>query len=124
MYARVIQESGYDNATVRLTGAKAVTLSELAAKISAILNRTITLKVVGLEEFVEYHKHKQTEELLRTWSTTWTAIGRGETGVVDPLLTELLGREPKSIDETLKEVLGEGGDRAAADLKRYGRTSA
>ncbi|KAH8087878.1 NmrA-like family protein [Cristinia sonorae] len=119
-------ESGYDNTTVLLSGSEAVTLTALASKISSILpgNRNITLKVVSLDEFIEHNKGKQPEDLLRAWSTTWTALGRGELAVVDPLLETLLGRKTKSIDETLKEVLGADGSGSAHETSKYSRTTA
>jgi len=121
----IAAESGYENRTVLLSGSTAPTLSSLASLFSTLLApRTITLKIVTLPEFIERNKHKQTLELLEAWSTTWTAIGRGELAVVDPLLKELLGREPKTIEQTIKEQLGEDGKRGADETNRYSRTSA
>ncbi|TCD60791.1 hypothetical protein EIP91_009520 [Steccherinum ochraceum] len=120
-------DSGYENKTVTLTGAEAVTLSEIAEQISSILpgNRHLTVKAVDLEHFVT---SKQTasrdEDLLRKWSTTYTAIGLKQLAKVNPLLEELLGRKPKPLDETLREMLGVGGSGGAEETSRYSRTTA
>lgn len=122
-----MQDSGYENKTVTLTGAEAVTLSEIAEKISSILpgNRHLTVKAVDLEHFVTARlTATRDEDLLRKWSTTYTAIGLKQLAKVNPLLEELLGRSPKPLDETLKEMLGVGGSGGAEETSRYSRTTA
>lgn len=64
-------------------------------------NRNIILKVVSEDEYVQANIHKQSEELLRPWSTTYKALARGECATVDTLLKKLLGRELKTMEETL-----------------------
>ena len=51
-------------------------------------------------------------------------MGRGELAVVSPLLQQLIGKEPKTIDETLAEVLGHGGTGGVNETSHYSRTTA
>lgn len=56
---------------------------------------------------------------MRKWATTFPAIARGELAVVDPLLREILGRELKPLEETLREALNV--DSASAAVDRYNK---
>ncbi|THH30863.1 hypothetical protein EUX98_g3317 [Antrodiella citrinella] len=100
----IVAESGYDNRQVLLSGSQSTTLSELATTLSELLSRKLTLKIVTLPEFIAHNTPKTPIELIESWSTTWTAIGRGELAVKDPLLKELLGREPVTVEETLNNL--------------------
>ncbi|KAH9935131.1 NmrA-like family protein [Epithele typhae] len=105
--ARVM--GGYENETILLSGSRAITLSEIAEKASALLGRTIKLRVVSEDEYVRRNIGKGgprgEEEFLRRWATTYVAMAKGELAVVDPLLQKVLGRDLKRFDETLKETL-------------------
>ncbi|KAI0782996.1 NmrA-like family protein [Abortiporus biennis] len=119
----MVAESDFDNKTILLSGQQSVTLTSLAQKISKIIGRNLTLKIVPVEEYVKNNLGKSDswpESLLRDWATTFPAIKRGECATVDPLLRNLLGRDLKTIDETLEEMLG-SKDASAQNLKRYGK---
>ncbi|KAI0090510.1 hypothetical protein BDY19DRAFT_886933, partial [Irpex rosettiformis] len=120
--ARVMVEDTYVNQTIRFTGSKAWTLSELAQLISTTLKLEPPLKlaeVVSLEEFKK--SNSGDDDLLTRWSTTYSALQRGELAVVDPLLQEILGRELKPFEVTLKEALGVSGDAGESALKQYNK---
>ncbi|TCD60097.1 hypothetical protein EIP91_010716, partial [Steccherinum ochraceum] len=122
----IAAESGFENKTVTLTGAVPVTLSELAEKISSVLpgNRHITVKAVDLEPFVAAKTTgNRSEEVVRKWSTTYTALGLKQLAKVDPLLQELLGRKLKPLDETLKELLSDGKSTGIDEMSRWYRAN-
>ncbi|KAH9831866.1 NmrA-like family protein [Rhodofomes roseus] len=115
--ARIIAaESGYENRTLLLSGTRIITLSALASTISALLNRPVRLKVVSEDEYVAAHTGRPgprgEADFLRKWATTYRALVRGECAVADPTLKEILGREPTPFDETVREMLGVGGEGA------------
>ncbi|CAL1711250.1 unnamed protein product [Somion occarium] len=116
--AKILAASGYENTTVLLSGDKPITLLEFAQIASRILNRDIKLRVVSEDEYFKNNLGKQSEELLRAWATTYKALARGELEKVDPLLKNLLGRELRPVEVTLKEMLdaqvGDGGKEATA----------
>jgi hypothetical protein len=77
-----------------------------------ILQRPITFRTVSVDEYIEYHKRRGAtpsystgeEDFLRKWATTFKAIAKGESAVVDPLLKQLLGRESVPMKETLTNL--------------------
>lgn len=79
------------------------------------------LHVVSEEEYVAHHTNaalpRGDPEFLKLWATSYPAMGRGETGVVTPLLEKLLGRPAKTMVDCLKEQVG--GERDV--LAQYAR---
>lgn len=101
------QASDYTNRTVTLTGTHPTTLTSLARTVSTILHRRVTLQFAPEDAFVQFmiQTGKLPEETIRGAVTTFQALVRGELARADPLLSELLGREPKRVEETVEEVL-------------------
>lgn len=110
----------HKNETVLFTGSKAITLSELAGIISNLMKiePPLQLKIVSEDEYVA--SNEGGEDLLRKWATTYPALVRGELAVVDPLLRQILGRDLKSFEETLREQLSIGETGEAA-VKQYSK---
>lgn len=99
------QDSGYENRTVTLTGSHATTLAETAAHVGKILQRKVSLQIVPEDLFIQFQTGKLPEDTLRGAVTTFHALVRGELSQANPLLTELLGREPTGVEETIEAVL-------------------
>jgi len=118
--ARLMVADMHKNETVLFTGSKAITLSELAGIISnlAKIDPPLQLKIVSEDEYVA--SNEGGEDLLRKWATTYPALARGELAVVDPLLRQILGRDLKSFEETLREQLSIGETGEAA-VKQYSK---
>jgi len=95
----------YENKTILLTGSKLYTLKEIASIVSKILGRQIPLRFVSLEEYINRNLKDQNEIWVRLWATTYPALQRGEITRIDPTLQNLLGREPKPLEQTIKEML-------------------
>ena len=95
-------------------------LSEVAGLISSLihLDPPLKVKIVSEEEYVT--NNEGGEELLRKWSTTYPALIRGELEEVNPLLKEILGRELKAFETTLKEAFGVD-DTGSAAVKQYSK---
>lgn len=119
----ITADSGYENETVLLSGSQAITLTSLAEKITTVLpsNRNVTVNIVSEDEYVSHLSYKQGEGLLRPWSTTYSALGVGELGTIDPLLKKLLGREPVPMIETLKDMLLGLGADSNETTKQYAK---
>lgn len=117
------KKGGYENKLLLLTGSRTLTLKDVADRASQFLGRTITLRVVSEDEYVRAHAGKPgprgEEEFLRKWATTYKALEKGETGVVEPLIQQVLGRELKPFEQTMKEVLGVSGD--ASVMEQYAK---
>ncbi|CAF4034731.1 unnamed protein product [Rotaria sordida] len=95
----------YENKTIFLTGPKAYTLKEITLFVSKILDRDIPLRFVSLEEYINHYLNGRGEFWVRLWATTYPALQRGELARVDPTLENLLGRKPKSLEQTIEEIL-------------------
>ncbi|OJT13278.1 Quinone oxidoreductase 2 [Trametes pubescens] len=117
--AKIMAQGGFENEIRLLSGSHSITLSEIAEKVSSLLGRTVRLVVVSEDDYVKANVGKPgprgEEEFLRGWATTYKALARGEAGVVDPLLQEVLGRELTPFNDTLKTTLGLHG----SILKQY-----
>ena len=84
------------------------------------LDPPLQIKIVSPDEFVA--SNDGPADVLRKWSTTFPALKRDELAVVDPLLREVLGRELKPFEETVKEVLGvTGAEKADDEVQRYNK---
>ena len=83
------------------------------------LDPPLKVKTVPLEEYVSGNSGG--EDLLTKWSTTYPALQRGELAVVDTLLRRIVGRDLLPFEETVKEVLGAGGDVGEAAVQQYSR---
>lgn len=101
----VISPNKYENQTIFLTGPKAYTLKEVTSIVSKILGQNISLRIVSLEEHINYYKNGRDESWVRLWATTYSALERGELARVDPTLENLLGHAPKSLEQTIEEIL-------------------
>ncbi|KAJ3489552.1 hypothetical protein NLI96_g2055 [Meripilus lineatus] len=101
-------ESGYENTTLLLSGTDPISLHELGNKINKRLpeHRQVNLKVVSENDYCAHNFTNHEDWFLHAWATTYNALARKELETVDPLLRNLLGRELKSIDDTLDEMLG------------------
>lgn len=121
-------QGGHINQTVLLSGSKAFTLAETASVVSSVLDRPLALRTASADEYVSKHKNvspaddaknpRGEEAFLRQWATTYPALERGECAVVDPLLSDLLGRELVPFEQTVREVLKTEGYEA---LGRYAK---
>jgi uncharacterized protein YbjT (DUF2867 family) len=112
-----VRPSDFVNATVLLSGSAPLPLSSVAGIVSKYLgweDHPLQIDAVGTEAYVDYQLERRassksnppTREFLEAWSTTYPAMERGDTAVVDPLLRDLLGRDIMSMEERLKELLG------------------
>ncbi|KAI0918899.1 hypothetical protein AcW1_003576 [Taiwanofungus camphoratus] len=122
--ARIMAAGGHANATLLLSGTHTLTLRDLAARISALLGHDLALRLVSEDAYVRRnvgrHGPRGEEGFLRAWATTFRALARGELGGVDPLLREVLGRELKPVEETVREALG-AGDAGAGAVEQYAK---
>ena len=60
------------------------------------------MRIVPLEDYVAKLKVAgKTEEFARQWATTYFGMARGEFGLVDPFLGQLLGRPLRTVEAVL-----------------------
>jgi NAD(P)H dehydrogenase (quinone) len=87
---------------VTLTAHQAVTFNDVAAVASRVSGRDIEHVVLDDEEWIDHKIATGTPEAMaRMTLTTFQAAREGRFAQVDPLLTDLLGRAPRTITDQL-----------------------
>lgn len=71
--------------------------------------RAVTVRKVGLDAAVAYHKQASTlpleqQDFLGNWASWGEALALGEAGYVDPTLERLLGRKPLDVVDMKEEL--------------------
>ncbi|KAH7009547.1 hypothetical protein EDB80DRAFT_838287 [Ilyonectria destructans] len=100
----------YLNKTVLLSGPRAWSLNETADVFSRVLNKSIGVRQVPVDEYV---KQPQVQTGLTygggnwapLWATAFDGIRDGECAAVSPNLAQILGREPEEFDTTIRNML-------------------
>jgi uncharacterized protein YbjT (DUF2867 family) len=101
----------YVNRTLCLTGPRATSISEIAKLVEERTGRKVNLRFVGREEAVKWHKEHGTvppesfDWLENNWGGWWVGLANGEGEVVDPILSQVLGRQANGLLEIADEML-------------------
>jgi NAD(P)H dehydrogenase (quinone) len=97
----LVSDGGYDGPTT-LTASAAPTFEEIAVMASELTGRTIERSVIDREEWVAAQVAGGQPELVARFTLgMYEAADRGFFAGVDPLLGDLLGREPLTAREVL-----------------------
>ncbi|KAJ5496488.1 hypothetical protein N7463_008475 [Penicillium fimorum] len=112
--ARLMIRGGYDRETVLLTAQQTVTFSEIVDLINETTGRNVQFELVSPEEFVrlktatdEGGKGEGFFQALLSW---YESISNGETCTIDPLMADLLDRQPVPPREAIRAFLTENRD--------------
>jgi NAD(P)H dehydrogenase (quinone) len=96
--------AGTNPSRARSRSPPAVTFDDIALIASEITGRRIERVVVDDEQWVaDQVAHGSPEPMARMLLTYFHAARAGHFAAVDPALTELLGREPRSVRDLLAE---------------------
>ncbi|CAG8196099.1 unnamed protein product [Penicillium salamii] len=111
--ARLMIRGGYGREIVLVTAQENITFSEIVDLINETTGRNVQFKLVSPEEFValkaedEGGKPAGFFKALVSW---YDGIAKGETAAVDPLMVDLLGRDPVSPRDAIRGMLTEDRD--------------
>jgi NAD(P)H dehydrogenase (quinone) len=99
----------YLGQTLSLTGPRATTISDVAKLVEKQTGRKVNVKIVGRAEAEAYHlKHtslpSSSHWIIESWAGWHGGIAKGETAMVDPFIAEVLGRQPRGIEEIAKQL--------------------
>ncbi|KAJ5951904.1 uncharacterized protein N7479_010317 [Penicillium vulpinum] len=111
--ARLMIRGGYDREIVLLTAQQTVTFSEIVDLINETTGRDVKFELVSPEEFLRLKTADEggkPEGFFRALLSWYDSISKGETCTIDPLMADLLGRQPVPPREALRAFLTENRD--------------
>lgn len=99
---------------VLLTGPEAASFNDLVKVINQTTNRNVRIQEVPLDEWVDKVVQEDQGGKGRAFfekRVSWhEGVAKGDGETVDPLMGELLGREPKKGTEVIRELLEKDGN--------------
>ena len=100
----------YINQVMLLTGPRVWSLVDIVKLLGEIKEKEIRIKQVSEEE---YAAEPRVQEMLRPlgprevpklWATSFDAVRKGECGIASVELRRLLGREPETFEQTVRQL--------------------
>ena len=86
-----------------LTGPEELTLTEVAAVLSAVTGRAVTYVPETLEEaFASRASYGAPDWQVEAWVSTYTAIAAGELAGVSPAVPDLTGHSARTLEQVLR----------------------
>ncbi len=102
--AIILTSNGAYDGPTTLTAGTAVTFEDVAAIASELTGRTVERVVLGENEWIAAQVAHGSQELVARFSLgIYQAAQEGRFAGTDPLLGELLGREPRTVRELLAQ---------------------
>lgn len=112
--ARLMIQGGHDREIVLLTAQQTITFSELVDLINETTGRQVQFKLVPSKEFAKLKaaddEGGKSEGFFQGLLSWYDAISKGETSKIDPLMAELLGRQPVSPRAAIQDLLTKDQD--------------
>ena len=109
--AKLMLKGGYENQIVLLTGPKAYSFADIVEVIRRVTGKELTLHRVSAEEYVTKNaaidEGKKPVQFFEAWRSLLEGVADGEVADVDPLMGELLGRQPKDGLKVIEDLLRE-----------------
>ena len=111
--ARIMMR-GSKEKMVLLTAQQSITFAEIVDVINETTGRKVQVQIVSPDEFVRIKTAEdeggKPEGFFRAIVTWYDAISKGEAAITDPLMGELLGRQPVQPREAIRSFLTENPD--------------
>jgi len=112
--AHMMIRGGFKNKTVLLTAGETITAKELVSVINETTGRRVEIRFVSPEEFVResalHDEGGKTEVFFEVLASLWKAAAHGELRVTDGLMREILGRDPMTPRDAVRQLLVEDKD--------------
>lgn len=110
--ANLMLKGGYENEIVLLTAKEPLTGADIVKIINETTGRKVKIKTTDdPEEYVEYHTEndigKKPESFWRQRVTWFDGIAKGDADLSNTLMAEVLGREPKTGSQLIRQYLTE-----------------
>jgi hypothetical protein len=105
---------GFENMTILLTAGETITAKELVMVINETTGRCVELQYVSPEEFMresELHdKGGKSRAFFEVLASLWKAATCGELRTTTGLMREILGRDPMTPRDAVRQLLVEDRD--------------
>lgn len=105
---------GFENQIVLLTAQEPITFAEIVEVINETTGRNVKLELVSPEDYVRLAAANdiggKPEAFFRKLLTWYEGISKGDGGRTDPLMKELLGREPTGARQFMRGLLAQERD--------------
>uniref|UniRef100_A0A093VYE3 Quinone oxidoreductase 2 n=1 Tax=Talaromyces marneffei PM1 TaxID=1077442 RepID=A0A093VYE3_TALMA len=112
--AKLLLKGGHENEIVLLTANEPLRGADIIRIINETTSRNVTLQLVSPEEYVRYQTENDIGKKLESFWTSrlswFQGIAKGDANLSNPLMRELLGREPKTGSQLIRELLQENRD--------------
>jgi uncharacterized protein YbjT (DUF2867 family) len=103
----LLTDTGRDGAGYDLTGPEALSLAEIAAKLTEVSGREVRYEEETVEEAWASRRPTGAPDWeIEGWVSTYLAIAAGEVGKVTDTVREVAGHPPQGLDEFLAEHPG------------------
>ncbi|KAH8703348.1 putative NmrA-like family protein [Talaromyces proteolyticus] len=107
--AKLLIKGGHENEIVLLTASGALRATDIVDIINETTGRNVKIQVLSPEEYVRYHTEndigQKPESFWRKRISWFDGIAKGEAILSNPLMKEVLGREPKPGRQLIREIL-------------------
>ncbi|KAF2395900.1 NmrA-like family protein [Trichodelitschia bisporula] len=107
--ARLMMRGGFENQVVLLTAGETITFAKVVEIINAVTGRGVKFEIVDAEEYVRRNgtgdQGGKPAAFFGKMVSWFEGIAAGDAGTTDPLMKEVLGREPKAGSEAIRELL-------------------
>ena len=101
--ARVLIDDRWDGRTLDVTGPAALTLTEVAAELTAVSGRKVRYQPESEEEAYASRAHYGAPPFeVKGWVTSYQAIGAGELATITRTVEEITGQRPQSFADLLR----------------------
>ncbi|EGE01456.1 hypothetical protein TEQG_00506 [Trichophyton equinum CBS 127.97] len=102
-----------------LTGPRTYKLTDVINAVSEATGRKLEIECVSKDEFprimaledAREGRGRKSEAFFRGWQSLVESMEKGDTATVDPLMGELLGRQPQDALEYVKKLVKDGADK-------------
>lgn len=108
--ALIMIKGGYDKEIVLFTPRKAYTFKDMVNILNETTGRNVKIHLVSEEDYVrlavEHDKGGKSEAFFQTRLSWFHGVSIDKDGeTIDPLMEELLGRQPKDTKQIMEELL-------------------
>ncbi|KAF9892468.1 hypothetical protein FE257_001577 [Aspergillus nanangensis] len=107
--ARLMLGGGFENRTILLTAGETITAKEIVEVINETTDRQVELQYVSPREYVQINQRNDEGgkplAFFELFAAMWKEIGSGALQTTDGLMREILGRDPMTPREAVRQLL-------------------